>query len=88
MAGGDLQVHFGRKGRSFYVFGGAGYQNIMHFNVLDASSVSNSVGFGIRGGAGFEFVKFLTAEFHVQHGFNENEHNPTSFAVTVNFLKR
>jgi hypothetical protein len=88
MAGGDLQVHFGRKGRSFYVFGGAGYQNIIHFNFEDPYSASNSIGFGVRGGAGFEFVKYLTVEFHVQHGFNETEHNPTSFAVTVNFLKR
>jgi hypothetical protein len=88
MAGGDLQVHFGRKGRSFYVFGGAGYQNIMHFSFDSPYSGSNSVGFGIRGGAGFEIVKYLTVEGHVQHGFNDTEHNPTSFAVTVNFLKR
>jgi hypothetical protein len=88
MAGGDLQVHFGRKGRSFYVFGGAGYQNIMHFSVDDPYAGSNSFGLGVRGGAGFEFVKYLTVEGHVQHGFNEAEHNPTSFAVTINFLKR
>ena len=88
MAGGDLQIHFGRKGRSFYVFGGAGYQNIMHFSVDDPYAGSNSFGFGIRGGAGFEIVKYLTIEGHVQHGFNETEHNPTSFAVTINFLKR
>jgi hypothetical protein len=88
MAGGDLQLHFGRKGRSFYVFGGAGYQNIMHFSVDDPYAGSNSFGLGIRGGAGFEIVKYLTIEGHVQHGFNETEHNPTSFAVTINFLKR
>ena len=89
MAGADLQVHVaGRKGRSVYVFGGAGYQNIIHFNFDDPYSGSNSIGFGVRGGAGFEFVKYLTVEFHVQHGFYETEHNPTSFAVTVNFLKR
>jgi hypothetical protein len=89
MAGGDLQVHFGRKGRSVYVFGGAGYQNILRVSFDDPyGGTSNSVGFGIRGGAGFEIVKYLAIEGHVQHGFNENEHNPTSFAVTVNFLKR
>ena len=58
MAGGDLQMHFGRKGRSFYVFGGAGYQNIMHFSVDDPYAGSNSFGLGIRGGAGFEIVKY------------------------------
>lgn len=88
MAGADLQVHFGRKGRSFYVFGGAGYQNIMHFSFDGTYEGGNSFGLGIRGGAGFEIVKYLTIEGHVQHGFNEAEHNPTSFAVTINFLKR
>jgi hypothetical protein len=88
MAGADLQVHFGRKGRSFYVFGGVGYQNIMHFDLDGTYGGSNSVGLGIRGGAGFEIVKYLTIEGHVQYGFNETEHNPTSFAVTINFLKR
>jgi hypothetical protein len=89
MAGGDLQVHVaGRKGRSVYVFGGAGYHNVMHFNFDAPYSGSNSFGFGVRGGAGFEFVKFLTVEFHIQHGFNEAEQNPTTWAVTVNFLKR
>jgi hypothetical protein len=88
MAGGDLQVHFGKKGRSFYVFGGAGYQNIMHFSVDNPYSGSNSIGFGVRGGAGFELAKYLTVEGHIQHGYNEAEHNPTSFAVTINFLKR
>lgn len=88
MAGGDLQIHFGRKGRSFYVFGGAGYHNVMHFDFDDPYSGANSFGLGIRGGAGFEIVKYLTIEGHVQHGFNEAEHNPTSFAVTINFLKR
>jgi hypothetical protein len=89
MATGDLQVHVvGRKGRSFYVFGGAGYHNVMHFDFNDPYSGSNSIGFGVRGGAGVEIVKYLAIEFHVQHGFNENEHNPTAWAVTFNFLKR
>ena len=88
MAGGDLQMHFGRKGRSFYVFGGAGYHNVMHFDFEDPYSGSNSVGLGIRAGAGIELVKYLAIEFHVQHGFNENEHKPTAWAVTFNFLKR
>jgi hypothetical protein len=57
---------------------------------------SPSVQFGVeparaynaRGGAGFEIVKYLTIEGHVQYGFNEAEHKPTSFAVTINFLER
>jgi hypothetical protein len=89
MGGGTVQFYLGgTRGKAAYVLGGAGYQNVMHFNLDNPYSGSNSVGFGVRGGAGFEFAKYLTVEGVVQHGFNDSEHNPTSFTVTFNFIRR
>jgi hypothetical protein len=87
---GGLAVQYylsGKRGRAPYVIGGAGYHNMMRLDVENGGG-SNSLGFGVRGGAGYEFAKHFTVEAVFQHGFNSDERNPTSFSISLNAIWR
>ena len=85
MAGGSIQIFLSKQpGRGGYVIGGAGYHNMGRFQ--DFPYGTNDLGFGIRGGFGYEFAKRWTVETLVQHGFHKDQGNPTSLGVTVNWL--
>ena len=82
MGGLSAEYHFIDKPRnSLYGILGLGYHNVANTDEGD-----NEMGFGVRVGLGFEFLRHVSIEATLMKGFNDEPYDSMVMGVSLNVL--